>query len=278
MTNKLKAYSATPASNNAASPDGWPEGMAPSGLNNSDREFAAHVREWYADPAWVDYGHTIVSSASTTVSISGDVTGEFLVGRAIRAGQSESYVGYVTASAYSAPNTSITCSGLDLTSVTQIELGGVKRANSLPNGYLAKVRATNGTSQTIAAGSTTVIAFGTEAYDTEGIYNATTFQLIPTTATAGYYEFNANVTASIASGAIGYFYPLLAVGGSAYAHGDVCVTDNGDTKTVGSAGLTCTAYLSAGQTATVMVYSGYGVNIQANGTAAANYLEARKLP
>lgn len=133
MTNKIKAYSATPGSNNAASPDGWPDGMAPSGLNNSDREFAARVREWYADPAWIDYGDTIVTSASTTVSISGDVTGEYIVGRAIRAGQSDSAVGYVTAAAYSAPNTSITCSGLNLTSVSQIELGAIKKGNSLPN-------------------------------------------------------------------------------------------------------------------------------------------------
>lgn len=132
MTNKIKAYSATPGSNNAASPDGWPEGMAPSGLNNSDREFAARVREWYADPAWIDYGDTIVTSASTTVSISGDVTGEYIVGRAIRAGQSDSTVGYVTAAAYSAPNTSITCTGLDLTSVSQIELGGVKNGKPIP--------------------------------------------------------------------------------------------------------------------------------------------------
>lgn len=278
MTDKISNYSTTPGSNNAASPDGWPEGMAPSGLNNSDREFAARVREWYEDPAWIDYGDTIVSSTSTTVSISGDVTGQYIVGRAIRAGQSESYVGYVTAAAYSAPNTSITASGLDLTAVTQIELGGVKRSNQLPNTYMAKVRATNGTNQTIAAASTTVMAYGTEVYDTEGIYDASGYKLIATTATAGYYEFNALVTASITAGAAGYFYPLLTVAGSTYAQGDLLITDASDSKSNGSAGLNCTAYLAAGETATVMVYSGYAVTISTNGTAAANYLEARKLP
>lgn len=35
------------ASNNSASPDGFPEGMAPSGLNNSAREVMAAVARWY---------------------------------------------------------------------------------------------------------------------------------------------------------------------------------------------------------------------------------------
>lgn len=141
MTNKLKSYSVTPASNDAASPNGWPENMAPSGLNNSDREFAARVREWYNDPSWIDYGDTINSSTSATVSIAGDVTAQYVVGRAIRAGQSDAAIGYVTASTYSAPDTSITCAGLDLTGVTQIELGAVKSGNQLPNGVVLSLGA-----------------------------------------------------------------------------------------------------------------------------------------
>ena len=40
---ELQDYSTTAASNNSASPAGWPEGMAPSGVNDSDRELAARV-------------------------------------------------------------------------------------------------------------------------------------------------------------------------------------------------------------------------------------------
>ena len=40
---ELQDYSGTAASNNSASPAGWPEGMAPSGVNNSDRELAARI-------------------------------------------------------------------------------------------------------------------------------------------------------------------------------------------------------------------------------------------
>lgn len=276
MTNKIKAYSTTPGSNNAASPDGWPEGMAPSGVNNSDREFAARVREWYEDSSWIDYGDTIVSSTTLTVSISGDVTGRFTPARAIRAGQSDSSVGFVVASAYSAPNTSITVSGLDLSGVSQIELGAVKSYSVLP--YLAKARATNATNQTITAGTTTVVAFGTETYDTAGIYDTSVYGIVATSATAGFYEFNANITTSITSGAVGYAFPVLIIAGTGYAYGSLMITDASDAKSNGSMSLNCTAEISAGQTVTVGVFSGYAVNISTNGTAAANYFEARRIP
>ena len=48
MTN-VSQWSTTAASNNSASPDGWPEGMAPSGLNNSARENMAALAKWYGD-------------------------------------------------------------------------------------------------------------------------------------------------------------------------------------------------------------------------------------
>ena len=40
---ELQDYSGTAGSNNSNSPAGWPEGMAPSGLNDSDRELAARI-------------------------------------------------------------------------------------------------------------------------------------------------------------------------------------------------------------------------------------------
>lgn len=44
----ISTYSATAASNNSASPNGFPEGMAPSGLNDSAREVMAALAKWYA--------------------------------------------------------------------------------------------------------------------------------------------------------------------------------------------------------------------------------------
>lgn len=132
MTDKLSGYSTTPANNNAASPDGWPEGMTAGSVNNATREYAARVREWYEDPMWIDYGHTIVSSTSSSIKVSGDQTGVYVANRPIRVNQSGSQVGYITASAYSAPDTSITVSGFTVSSPTQVEAGAISNVNQLP--------------------------------------------------------------------------------------------------------------------------------------------------
>lgn len=46
---EIQSWSATAASNNSASPDGFPPGMAPSGLDNSSRENMAALARWYKD-------------------------------------------------------------------------------------------------------------------------------------------------------------------------------------------------------------------------------------
>ena len=40
-------WSTTPASNNAAPPNGWPEGMAPSSVNDVGRQMMADIRTYY---------------------------------------------------------------------------------------------------------------------------------------------------------------------------------------------------------------------------------------
>ena len=45
----ISTWSTTAADNNSASPDGAPEGWAPSHVNNWGRETMAAVRTWYED-------------------------------------------------------------------------------------------------------------------------------------------------------------------------------------------------------------------------------------
>src|SRR4051812_3561386 len=44
----VSGWSPTAGSNNAPPPDGWPENMPPSGVNNSAREMMAALARWYA--------------------------------------------------------------------------------------------------------------------------------------------------------------------------------------------------------------------------------------
>src|SRR5574343_930503 len=129
MTDKLSAYSTTPASNNSAAPDGWPEKMAPSDVNDCAREMMARLREWYQDAEWIDLGHTIASSTGSTIVLSGDQTAYYTTGRPIRVNQSGSQVGYISSSSYAAPNTTVNVSGFTVSSPTQVEVGIVGGAN-----------------------------------------------------------------------------------------------------------------------------------------------------
>ena len=45
----VSQFSTSAASNNSSSPDGFPEGMAPSGVNDSARELMAALAKWYSD-------------------------------------------------------------------------------------------------------------------------------------------------------------------------------------------------------------------------------------
>lgn len=46
---EIQSWSATAASNSSPSPDGFPPGMAPSGLDNTSRENMAALARWYKD-------------------------------------------------------------------------------------------------------------------------------------------------------------------------------------------------------------------------------------
>lgn len=58
---ELVDYSTSAGSNNAASPNGYPENMAPSGLNNSNRETCARIKR-----DWSDKDGSVTTGGSST--------------------------------------------------------------------------------------------------------------------------------------------------------------------------------------------------------------------
>lgn len=108
----LSLYSTTAANNNAAPPMGWPEGMAPSAVNDTGRQMMADMRAWYEAAEWIDLGLAHVYVSGTQVAIGGGVdrTPSYHVGRRVRAqgpGTGTIY-GTIAATSYSAPTTSVT--------------------------------------------------------------------------------------------------------------------------------------------------------------------------
>lgn len=66
----IRRYRTTAASNNTASPDGWPEGMPSAGVNDSDREFVAQVKTWWDAGG----GYYVAKSSNYTIIVTDDGT------------------------------------------------------------------------------------------------------------------------------------------------------------------------------------------------------------
>lgn len=104
----IELYSTTAANNNSTPPNGWPEGQAPSTVNDCARQMMASIRTWYEDAQWIKWGDTTVYVGATQFKIAGsDVTSRYTVGRRVRAvGSSTGTIyGTITVSAFSTDTT-----------------------------------------------------------------------------------------------------------------------------------------------------------------------------
>jgi hypothetical protein len=128
----ISTWSTTAANNNAATPDGFPEGMAPSTLNDSAREMMASLRRQHEDAQWSNLGHTPTRVADTQFSVATDQTTVYTVGRRVRVVGATTGYGIITASSYSAPTTTVTVtwdSGTTPTSPTAVSVGALTQSN-----------------------------------------------------------------------------------------------------------------------------------------------------
>ena len=70
----------TPANNDSASPDGFPEGMAPSGVNDSAREVMRQMRRFAQQSIFATYGFSSNGSdayaITPTIPLASHTTGQ----------------------------------------------------------------------------------------------------------------------------------------------------------------------------------------------------------
>lgn len=71
---KIGLWSTTPGSNSSTPPDGWPEGQAPSTVNDCAREMMAQIRALILDAQFIDQGMTPTYISTTTFSLAGNQT------------------------------------------------------------------------------------------------------------------------------------------------------------------------------------------------------------
>lgn len=101
----ISTWSPTAAGNNFAVPDGFPEGMKRSDINNCMREYKAAIRRGFEDSQFFNYGDTPTRTGNTTFTVPGDLTDRYHAGRAIKCVDSSDLFGFIVSSVYSSVTT-----------------------------------------------------------------------------------------------------------------------------------------------------------------------------
>lgn len=92
---KVGAWNTNAGSNNATPPDGWPEGQAPSTINDCAREMMAAIRTYLSDAQFFDPANTPSYLSATSFSLNtADVT-TFHVGRRVKLNDASTLYGTI---------------------------------------------------------------------------------------------------------------------------------------------------------------------------------------
>ncbi len=149
---ELYDWSKTAGGNNSAPPDGAPENMFRSLVNDVIREVMAVVRRWYEDPQWVNpaEGYTVSRIATNQFRIAGvDMAALFPVDRRVKVSDvgTASVEGFVNTSSYTGGNTDVT---VDTDGGVNLEVGTDRvEMHAIPLGRAAYRNVGTATTQVI---------------------------------------------------------------------------------------------------------------------------------
>lgn len=162
---EVDTWSPTAGGNNAAPPDGFPEGMFRRDYNNAARELMASLVRRFRDFEYLDMngGATVARQSGNQISVAGvDLTATYVAGRRIRwrIGSGSFTNGKVTASTFSGGNTIVTVSGVVGVGVNDCELyvlASIRSAALLETSTGAGDIPVNSQSGALASGAYTAI-------------------------------------------------------------------------------------------------------------------------
>lgn len=93
---KVGSWNTTAANNNSTPPDGWPEGQAPSTVNDCAREMMAQIKTMVNNIEYIDLNNTPSFLTATTFSLASADTVNFTVGRRVKLGDgANTLYGYI---------------------------------------------------------------------------------------------------------------------------------------------------------------------------------------
>lgn len=126
----IKNWSKTAASNNSAPPNGAPEGMAPSTVNNTIRQQMSDHRTQWEDAEWFDWGHVPIQQTANSFLVSTTATQIYTPGRRLRLNDAATIYGTVISSSPSGANTIVTITASSITSsLTSLSISIIDPAN-----------------------------------------------------------------------------------------------------------------------------------------------------
>lgn len=105
---KWGLWSTTAGSNSATPPDGWPEGQAPSTVNDCAREMMAQIAVGLQDLQFIDLGMVPTQTSGNTFTVSGNFTTVLQYGRRIKASDGANLLYGTIISASFTANTGVT--------------------------------------------------------------------------------------------------------------------------------------------------------------------------
>jgi hypothetical protein len=130
----IKLWSTTAGNNNASPPDGWPEGQAPSSVNNCAREMMASLKTWHEEVEWTDFDDTPTFATTANFTVSGDYSARYQIGRRLRASGVSNIYGTINDVTFSATTrVSVDWDSGEMSasfSLTSVAVGAISRTNT----------------------------------------------------------------------------------------------------------------------------------------------------
>lgn len=159
---KIGLWSTTASSNNSTPPDGWPEGQAPSTVNDCARELMAAVRVYAQNAEWFDHGMSPSFVNATTFTVPGNQATILHGGRKLQLYDSTTIVRTIATSSASSNTTVVLNAGTNITaSLTSFAVGIISNSNSAIPANLSIDTITISTTGTAQYWSASALACGT---------------------------------------------------------------------------------------------------------------------
>lgn len=134
---KVGKWSTTAANNNATPPDGWPEGQAPSTVNDCARENMAAIKTALQDMDFFDHDFTPTFINANSFSVPGDQTARIVAGRQLKLFDATTHIRAIGSASFTTVTTISLGAGTALTSsLSSFAVSIINPNNSaLPTGF-----------------------------------------------------------------------------------------------------------------------------------------------